>query len=534
MPRMLERYITKLETAPMSIAGWLAAFAGIVWVRYFLEAFSSPNVSGFVPSDMPTLLHYALFYLAAVVVTVVVVGTVSRLPLLPMMRTLIFILPLMWLAPLIDLANGGAHMAYLFAASPFALLKDFFTYFGPFTAYGITLGLRIELGLLIFMLGAFVFIKTKKLSKAFLGMVVGYVVIFASVSLPSVMGFFLPANASGAVFAGSLSNALVSHNFLHPSETYTAYRTLELLFDASMAQTWFVILVIAGGAWLYLVRKNVMVAMIRNIRPERAIHFIIFAFLGGLIALSEGTKVNWTVLDFITIVVAALTIIFAWAFAVITNDLVDESIDTVSNTDRPLVTGTLSSGMMRDAALVCGVMTTLGALALGSYALFWMLVFSAAYYIYSVPPLRLKRIPILASAFIGVATLATMLLGFFLISTNQGLAAFPSQIALLVVLFMTLITNVRDLKDIKGDNAAGIWTIPTLLGNRRARIVIGAMTFVAYALVPLFIPVPILWAPSLIIGVASWVGLVQGRGERFAFSLYFFYLASIILLLHFF
>lgn len=536
MLEKIEKFITSFETAPMSIAGWLAGVVGIIWIRIFLEAFSNPDVSkGFLDSALPTLLHCTLFYLGAVVVAVVVVSAVTRTSPLLMMRSIIFILPIMWLAPLIDLTYGGARIAYIFAA-PSVLLTDFFTYFGPLTGEGATLGLRIELGLIILMLGVYVFVRTKRLSTAFLGMIAGYVVIFASMVLPSI----LVPSSSGTLWGGNgiLQNSLISHNSIYPLYAVyqaTDYASFSLFFDVSQAQIWYVILCISGMVWFYRVRKNVVCALFRNIRPERLTHFFVAGLLGGLIAIAEGVKINWTVLDFITIATALFTITFAWMFAVVTNDLVDEPIDAISNTDRPLITGALTKEMMRDVALVCGLLTLAGALALGSYATFWILLFSAAYYIYSVPPLRLKRVPLLSSAFIGVATLAIMLLGFFLISTSQVLSVFPAPVALLVVLFMTLITNVRDLKDSKGDAAAGIWTIPTLLGDTRARMVIGVMMFVAYAIVPLLMPITsLLWIPSLIAGVVSWLWVVQGRGERPVFSLYFVYLVSVVLILRFF
>ena len=51
--------------------------------------------------------------------------------------------------------------------------------------------------------------------------------------------------------------------------------------------------------------------------------------------------------------------------------------------------------------------------------------------------------------------------------------------------------------------------------------------------VPFLIPIKVLWIPSLIAGIASWVMLVKGRGEKLLFALYFVYLASIVLLLRF-
>lgn len=530
---MIERLITMTETVPMSVVGWVSAFMGIVWIRYFLEAFSNPNISGYVPSDLPTLLHYTLFYLAAVVTTVIAISPVARVSPLRMMRSLIFILPIMWLGPLIDLARGGAPIAYLFATTPGALFRDFITYFGPFTNVGVTLGLRIELGLLVLLLGCYVYAHTRRLWSALMGSLIGYVVIFIMMSLPSLLTFLFPANGAGTTLVNVLQDSLVSRNFLHPSEAYSAYRTAELLFDAAMAQLCYLILCFSGLVWLYSVRKEAVRAMLGNIRPERLLHFLLAALLGGLIASASGSHIAWTVFDSITIVTAVVTIAFAWVFAVITNDIVDKPIDAISNTGRPLITGELTDDLMRLAALVTGMMTLIGALALGSYATFWIGVFTATYYLYSVPPLRLKRIPLLASVCIGIATLASMLLGFFLVSENQELAAFPGSIAVLVVLFMSLITNVRDLKDLEGDAAAGIRTLPTLLGDRRARVVIGLMMLCAYVLVPLFIPVRALWAPSLVVGVVSWVGLMRGKGERFVFPLYFLYLACVVALLHF-
>lgn len=530
---MIERIgnlIDSLENAPMSVAGWIAGFLGIVWIRYFLESFSNRNLSDYLPSDIPILMHFIIFFITAAILTIVIVSATTRIPALPMTRSVIFVLPIMWLAPLIDLVGGGARMSYAFPATQHTLLKEFFTYFGSFSGSGVTLGLCIELGLIILMLGVYVYVKTKRLSKALIGVIAAYTVIFFTGSLPSLIALLLP-NGTGMFVA--LQTSLISRSFIHLSETYSTYRTMEMLFAIVMAQALYVVLCISGVVWLYLARKNVAVAILKNINLNRTVHFFVVAVLGGLIALSEGSRINWTILDLTTIAVVVFTITFAGIFAIITNDLVDKPIDAISNKKRPLVTGALTPEIIKDVALVCGLMSLAGALILGLYALSSILIFSAAYYIYSAPPLRLKRIPILSSMFIGIATLAIMLLGFFVVSTNQEFSAFPASIALLVVLFMAAAANVRDLKDIEGDAAVGICTLPTLLGEHHSRMVIGAMMFIAYALVPLFIPIHILWIPSLIAGVVSLFLLIQGKGERPIFSLYFIYLVTIVILLYF-
>ncbi len=532
---MLERFIASLENTPMSVATWLAGFAGIVWIRCFLEVFSSPNVSGYVASDLPTLLSYGLWYLAVALMLVTIVSIFSRTAPLCVARALLFVLPVLWLGPLIDLCRGGASIGYIFAVSPQALLYDFLTYFGPLAGSGATFGLRVEIACALLILGGYVYVRTKQPLRALLALVAGYLVIFIAGSLPSLIGLFFPVGAGSGASAWVLvlQGSLIARDFLHPSEIHSAYRTAELLFDAAMAQTWYLFVTFTGLVLLYRAQKHAVIATLRNLRPERLAHYIIAAILGGLIALAEGSRVSWNILDIITIAVAALTITFAWLFAITINDIVDEPIDAISNKERPLITGMLTPSTMRDVVFVSGAMTLVGALALGSYATFWVLAFSACAFIYSTPPLRLKRVPILASAFIGVATLSLVLLGFFLVSANQTIIAFPAPLAFAIFLSVTLMANVRDLKDIQGDAAAHIWTIPTLLGERRARFVIGGMCCLAALIIPLFIPVLALWVPSVITGVVAWVSIVRGEKENFLFSLYFLYLASVILILAF-
>ncbi len=131
-------------------------------------------MSGFIASDMPTLLHYSLFYLGAVLLTVVAVHAITRVPLVPMTRAFLFLLPLMWLAPLIDLVIGGGRMAYLFV-SPAALLTDFLTYFGPLTTPGITLGMRIELALIMLVIAGYVFLRTRRVFLSIVCLIASYV-----------------------------------------------------------------------------------------------------------------------------------------------------------------------------------------------------------------------------------------------------------------------------------------------------------------------------------------------------------------------
>lgn len=513
----------------MTIGQWLAAFVGIIWIRIFLEGFSSPSMTGYFQTDIYALTHYTIFFFAAVLTSIVVIGGLLRLPIVPMTRAVIFILPILWLPPLIDLTYGGAQMTYLYTPSFRALFIDYATYFGPLTDGGATLGLRIEIAILIVLFGGYVYLHTKSVAKALTGAWLQYTLVFLFGSLPSLVAILVPSNN----FFSEIQRSLIPRSFSHPSEMYTAYRTFELLFDATLSKMLYLLLAGASVLWVRLAYPGIFRAMVRNLRTERILHYLVMFVLGVLVALSSGAVIAWSFFDVITFAVALCSMVAACVFAIVTNDLVDEQIDRVSNPERPLATGAITRGAMQEAALIALLLTLFGGLALSTYALFWLSIFTAAYYVYSVPPLRLKRIPIFSSFFVGIASASFMLLGFYIVSFDQTLAAFPGRLVFLLIASMTLLTNVRDLKDIEGDREAGINTLPVLLGDRRARRVMGILSCGAYILVPLCIPVSNLWIPSLIAGALSWHVLEQGRTERAIFSVYFAYLAVLVTVLYF-
>ena len=522
---MFTRLLAKLEQTPMTVSGWFAGFAGVVFIRFFLESLSSGSPSGYLSSDLPTLIHYGLFYLAAVLAVVVVARAIA--PQLPrtLLRTMVFFVPIMWLAPLIDLARGGAPMAYLLVP-PHALLHDFLTYFGPLTTPGVTLGIRIELALLLCGIGAYVYAHTREAVRTVLVVVASYAVLFVLLAFPS---FVAALSFPGSPVTLSLwyleRGSLIGHSFLHPAATYDMQRLFEMLFDALMAQVWYVVAVGLGILWLAQNMRALLASVVSNIRPERLAHFLLFTGIGGAIALGREGTFSGTLADWFTVATTILVVTGAWVFAVAVNDLVDEDIDAISNADRPLVTGALSHDAMREVAVVAGLMTFLGALALGSYAFFSVVVFTAAYYVYSAPPLRLKRVPMLASALIGLATVACFELGFYLVSADRMLSAFPGRLVLVLFLSVSLIVNVRDLKDIEGDRAAGVHTLATLIGTR-AGMGLGALVCLAFCIVPLgFMAAPAgLWALSFIAGGLSWALLARGGTEKAVFGVYFAYL----------
>jgi 4-hydroxybenzoate polyprenyltransferase len=123
----------------------------------------------------------------------------------------------------------------------------------------------------------------------------------------------------------------------------------------------------------------------------------------------------------------------------------------------------------------------------GYYAFFGIIAFISLYYVYSIPPLRLKRIPLFSSFIISLACLTIAISGFFTFSVTKQLDQFPIQaiIGLIVVTFLW--AHVRDLKDVEGDRSAHIATLPVLCGPTWGPRVVGMSAASAFIVASLFI-----------------------------------------------
>src|SRR5581483_9750194 len=112
----MKKYIEILENTNTSVTGWLAAFGGVVLVRFLLETFSSPSSSFPAAPDGVTMAHYLLFFfglfISLVLIIRIFVSGTSQIA-----KALLFGFPIIWIPPILDLiySNGkGYVMAYIF------------------------------------------------------------------------------------------------------------------------------------------------------------------------------------------------------------------------------------------------------------------------------------------------------------------------------------------------------------------------------------------------------------------------------------
>ena len=525
----MRRFLQSIEHAPLSAPAFAAAFAALVLIRALIESFSAGSGSGFLSLDPSTLVHYGTYFLAVYLSLALILGLASR-DYPGAQRAALFILPIVWLPPAIDLlVSGGAPMSYLIR-EPSELLSAFFSLANPFASGGPTLGQKVATALLLAFVVWYARVKGRDLLVALLSALCLYLALFMLGALPSLL--YAGALLLGAPAVGVLS--FLSDALAHSSLGYASFPALSgAASSATLLESGFNVLMAALftlisfplGTLLLSKSAPAFRAHARNFRPLRVFHFLVLILAGAGAALLSGASLH--PLDLLPL--GAL--LFAWCascyYAVAVNDLEDEEIDRVSSPERPIPSGVVSREGMRDAAALSFAALLLAGSSAGYYPFFFLLAFTASYYVYSASPLRLKRVPLLSSFLIGCAALSAVCAGYFLFYPGREFGAFPALPAIGIVVFYTLFSHFRDLKDLAGDTAAGIPTVAALLknrfGERGAFTSIGILVALAFLSTPLFFPVPVpLALVTALLGYT--ICAVRPYVERRLFLLFFSFL----------
>lgn len=239
------------------------------------------------------------------------------------------------------------------------------------------------------------------------------------------------------------------------------------------------VLIIAGippvVLWFY--RNSLAVLLLKDSRLSRILHYLLLALFGASLYVKSSTEL----LDSSLILRFCLfffLLFYAGQFAIITNNIEDLEADKLSNPMRPLVQMRISKKPYLKIAVLCQVYALILAAFAGFPELLTISAISLVYFLYSVPPFRLKRYVIFAKFLIGVNSFIVALYGFLI--SGGKILDFPVHWAIFILVPVSLMANFIDLKDTDGDRHTGIKTLPVLLGQRKATYFIAGATLISY------------------------------------------------------
>ncbi len=525
---IISKIFHKLDSLKITFPQLLVGIGALLIIRALLEGLGYENF--LFTTYVGLFLVLPLFYLNLILAIILVTSWITKQKISSLTGIFLFAFTFMFITPFIHLFSAQKQIYPTIIVTSDNLLNKLFTYLFASSEFDLTLAAKIQTILGIVFITAYIFYKTKSFWKSLLGFILSYIVSFIFLAFGSIFAIVVIAIQK---HEWSVSLDDIFHFFNDsPGFLVIRYANTEAFFSSMIGIVYLVILIallfIAFGSTSLKKLK----AFLTSLRPSRLIiQFFIFGTgcFFGYIRLYDKDIFSF---DFYVMLVAAIIgLIGAWIFGVLTNDIVDKNIDKISNQDRPIPQGILSITDSKNLAIITCLITLGAGLALGYKFFFLYLVILAIAYVYSVPPLRLKKWPFISQLTLAGSGTLLFVIGYLLFNANYTIINLPREIILLVFLGITLLSSVKDLKDYSGDKVDKIYTIPTLFGLRRSKIIISVFFFIGIMLFPLILKSSdLLWA-SFAIAIAEMILILDKEiREKWIFGLVFIYIVLVYLI----
>lgn len=525
---MFEKILEKIEAIQLTFPKFLATIAALVIIRILLEGFS--NTLFDIPHYTALLLVAPLFYLNTLLALVILLFVFTRLPLKKLAPFSLLGFLIIFIPPLVDIFSSKKAVVPSLLVDTTNLGQKFFTFLIDNSQLSLTWGARLQLILLILVVMFFVAVKTKKAWKTVLSGAVSYVVIFFLTAIMSLASLVIISLQKGAWSASTLEilNWLTNTraSLLVPYDDPTTYASVVI------ALIFIPLLLIQLFVFYRLIAPAKFRALFTAIRPTRFLTQIFLFGAGAFFAYTRLSETSIFTPQFIlSLIAAGSAILFSWLFSVFLNDVADADIDRVTNPQRPIPLGIISPAEMKNLALVAGIITLFSSFALGYKMFLVFLVVLAIGYLYSTSPLRLKKWLFVSNIAMGASGTLLFAAGYLMFNANNTIINLPPAISLLVFAVTTLLASVKDLKDYAGDKVGRAYTVLTVWGLRRGKLIVALMAFAAIALFPIILRrSDLLWI-SLAFGIAEIFVILDRRSrEIWVFGMMFIYVFLVYLI----
>jgi 4-hydroxybenzoate polyprenyltransferase len=497
---------------------WHAVLMLFAWMflRIFFEGIlETTHRIGYIPFSYKALviffIHYPAFYLSLFLILTIITALITGEPVTRISRTFATCFGITLLVPIIDSLTGGGYViTYPLRIEPY--LWGSINPFVSITEYGGSPGQRIVFFFICASLAIYGYIKTRKLLAAVALFITSYLAIILLGGLPTLI-------------AGNVPEQL--------------YITGGILYsDTQKFSALFIILLLGAlFGFLFLNHRNNFKLLIASIRLERAFFYGGIGIFGVVLALHQlgvAPKNQFPYLfDWIGFIILWLCLALGFQGAAALNDFFDRRSDNITRTRNPLTKGMSPQYYFCWTVMIIGLSIACSAL-INYTAFLTVLSLILLSIVYSVPPVRLKRIPVVSSFTLAVATMLAMAVGYSIIAGSAVFDSMPGSIVAPTLIGVTLGFIAKDIKDIEGDRAAHVITLPILFGMDRTkirRIPIALMISASYVCYAFFINE--LLPAALVFAVITFAYTIIARRahEWFYFIVLYMFGAYIIFLL---
>lgn len=518
MKRFLLRITESIENAQLTLATFVATFFALIFTRLLIEntlgLFSEHTFFSFFFE----FTHTFLFFLCSFLLLVFLVRFAGDITLTQAVNILLFGFLIILTPPIIDtlIFHGSRFWSFYEFDGFLGLLKRFITLFGDTPDIGITYGVRTEVVIVTIALGLYTFIKSKRVKKALIVSFLAYTILFVLGTFPSwlTLGILVFQKSFLAI-----NSSDVAALFLTPENIFARHLTdFRSVLNVKMSIVYGALGILLVGVLLLREYPKYFFALWKNARLPQIIYH------GGLLFLGMTLAFFFTaaplIFDFFHIAGALILLAAvesAWLASVVVNDCYDTKIDKETNQTRPLIQNTIPLQLYKTFGVLFFITSLILSGIVNFSALLLLTGYQALAWIYSAQPLRLKRFPLLATIFAAFAGILILILGFLVVSPENGLHSLPLPLLFFLFAAYALCLPIKDFKDIRGDRLDHIYTLPVILGAEKAKLFIGSLILLFSVSSPLILNARSLFLPALFFGSLAFWSIQKGNDNERSF-----------------
>jgi len=366
----------------------------------------------------------------------------------------------------------------------------------------ITNGVRVEIFLVMVSSFIYIYALTNSFIKSFSASFLIYSTIFLFGYLPAFTNILNETQSLHEILNRSL---LPTRSIIH----LTFYMYLPLIF---------LLMFIIQGKLSSAYRYTFFDAF----RFERLGIYIGLLIFGFFFSAKQGLILNdiFNVYDILVLVSAILSLSLAFAYATIENNIVDIRIDTLTNKQRPLVKNLIDLTQYKSLKKTFLTLSLILALTVNKEFILLMLTILSLSHIYSTSPFRYKKFFLLANFILALIGTLVFIAGSEIIEGNSVFLIINKEMLSLIFIFFFIAASLKDIKDIKGDEADSIITLPILIGVTKSLILLKTLLFIVFLLVLYLLKIDFYFSVLLICFYALFSYKIS-QSERFLFALEF-------------
>lgn len=515
MHERLRSIFENIEGQTLTLGSWAVALLSIIAIRIGIENYLDSLPFRFADQFFYQFSHHFLTFTTIFLVALPIVAWAGRVAIPKAANILLAGFLVIWTPPIVDeiISRGAGLWSFYSFDSLQGLFTRYITFFGDKPDIGITYGVRFEVGIVVLLVFIYTWIKSRSIIRTLAASLGLYTALFIIGVLPSIITILLLGPSMGflAVTEHSIAQLMLSPAplfIINPPD-------ITSVLAIKMSLMYGVLIVPLIAALVFFFFRRTFWSLVHNARfPQLFYHAGLFSIGAALTLLYGETSGRLDIFHIAGALILLVAVECSWLASVIVNDLRDINIDRMTNTHRPLVTGAIDVPTYKTIGLLFfGAAVFLSAIVSTQVTLI-LAAYQALAFLYSADPLRLKRFPLIATALAAMASLLILFAGYIVFSTEKNISVLPVAIPALLFFAYLAIIPIKDFKDIAGDKADGVRTLPVLLGEAWAKRVIGALVFIVFVLSPFVLSLRSLFPLGLFFGALGYWMLQLSSAEH--------------------